>query len=87
LYWSVPHTRDLDLGSRLVFRFAAQRLPRHEDEVRDIFRRKGAYRAFHALIDRLGVRDDWYAFEAAETRAALLAWAEQEGIPVERSPS
>jgi hypothetical protein len=87
LYWSVPHKNELDLGNRLVFRFAEQQLPEHENEVRNIFRRKGAYRAFHALIDRLGVLQNWYTFEASETRAALLAWAEREGLPVERSSS
>ena len=83
LYWSVPDTRALDLGSRLVHQFAEQHLPEHQHEVRDIFRRKGAYGRFKALLERLGALDAWHEFERSETASALLAWAQEEGMSVE----
>jgi hypothetical protein len=46
-YWEqmieIPHKNDLDLGTALVFEFAASSLPDEYDRVRDIFRRRGAY--------------------------------------------
>lgn len=36
-YISVPHKNDLDLGRKLVLRFAAQEMPQVYDEVRAIF--------------------------------------------------
>src|SRR5438128_1278526 len=42
-YIEIPHPQELDLGTALVFDFARQFLPDDYEEVRDIFRRKGAY--------------------------------------------
>jgi len=53
-YLSVPDKRDLDLGRRLVFDFASQYLPQRHDEVRDMFRGKGAYRRFKKLTGTTG---------------------------------
>jgi hypothetical protein len=83
LYWTVPHKNDLDLGSRLAHRFTDERLPEHRREVHDIFRQRGAYSKFKALLQRLRILDAWFAFERAETESALLAWAEEEGMSVE----
>lgn len=49
-YVLVPDKRDLDLGSQLVFDFTARYLPQHYDDVRDMFRRKGAYGRFKGLL-------------------------------------
>jgi hypothetical protein len=42
-YIVMPTPRDLDLGTRLVMRFAAERLSDRTDEISAIFSRKGAY--------------------------------------------
>ena len=78
----VPERRELDLGSDLVFRFIRRHAPDQEEEVLAIFRRSGAYGRFRALLDRTRLTELWYRFEAAETAAALTAWAEGEGFKV-----
>lgn len=83
-YCMVPNKDSLDLGSRLVRQFAEECMPDHWHEVSDIFRRRGAYRRFKDLLADLGKLDEWYKYEQAATESALLAWAEEEGITVER---
>ncbi len=80
LYIAVPHKMDLDLGKSLVFRFVRAELPEFYDEVRDIFRSKGAYSRFKALLERNDQLEQWYRYEESETLAALREWCEQEGI-------
>jgi hypothetical protein len=83
LYWTVPHKNDLDLGSRLAYRFADERLPEHRREVHEIFRHRGAYGKFKALLERVRLLDAWFKFERAETESALRGWADDEGMLVE----
>ena len=82
-YVSVPSQRDLDLGKRLVLKFIESELPEHQDEVRQIFSRRGAYARFKGLLEQLGKLDDWYDYERAAVRAALCDWAREVGIEVE----
>jgi len=81
-YAVVPDKRDLDLGNRLVFAFVAREMPDRYDEVRSIFRRKGAYGRYKDLLERHGMLDAWFEFEHAATRRALCEWAESEGFTV-----
>jgi hypothetical protein len=83
-YVPVPGKWDLDLGNRLVFKFAARYLADQYDEVRDIFRRKGAYRRFKVLLVRLKLLEKWYAFGEDQTTIALEFWCESEGLTVEK---
>jgi hypothetical protein len=82
-YVSVPNQRDLNLGKHLVLKFMNSELPEHQDEVRRIFSRKGAYARFKGLLEQIGKLDDWYSYERAAVRTALCAWACEEGIEVE----
>jgi hypothetical protein len=79
-YVALPHKRDLDLGGRLVDRFAEEVVPEHADNIRDIFAGKGAYRRLKNYLDRAGQLDRWYEFETVETEKALRAWCEENGI-------
>ena len=79
----IPHKNDLDLGRELVFRFADARGSDFGDRVRDIFRRRGAYGRFKDLLDRRGLLEDWYEFEARESRARLLEWCKEASLIVE----
>lgn len=82
-YLRMPTKRDLDLGSGLPRRFAWDHLSEHEARlVEDCFSRKGAYRCFKSLLERFDKLDAWHAYEDAETRAAIEAWAEEHGIEV-----
>jgi hypothetical protein len=45
-YLPIPDKRDLHLGNRLAFEFTQQYLPDRYDEVRSMFRKRGAYARF-----------------------------------------
>ncbi len=76
LYLSVPQKHDLDLGNRLVFRFAQECLPDLYQDVRDMFRQKGAYSRFKDLLDRQGQLEAWHRYEEQATEAALREWCQ-----------
>jgi hypothetical protein len=82
-YLALPDPRDLDLGRRLVMRFAAEEFADHYDDVAAIFSRSGAYRRFKDLLTREGALERWYAFEAAAKEKALRAWCAENGVAVE----
>lgn len=81
-YVMVPDKRELDLGTALVARFAREQMPESEGEIREFFRRKGAYARLKDFLEREGKLEDWYAYEAAAEEAALRDWAEAEGFAV-----
>ena len=78
----IPDRRELDLGKPLALDFARQFLPGDFDNVRQIFSRKGAYARFKDLLDRRGMLDQWYAFEAEAEESALKMWCELNSIAV-----
>ena len=79
-YLSVPDKRDLDLGSQLAFDFTARYLAQHYDEVRDMFRHRGAYRQFKGLLAREDMLEQWYAHSDEQAAKALGEWCETEGL-------
>jgi len=78
----IPAKRELDLGKPLPLNFARQFLPGDFDNVRQIFSRKGSYARFKDLLDRRGMLDQWYAFEAEAEESALKMWCELNSIAV-----
>ena len=50
------------------------------------FRQRGAYSKFKSAVDRAGLLDRWFEFEAAQTRAALTSWAEESGFVLVDAP-
>ena len=79
-YVSIPDKRELDLGKPLVLDFAREFLPDDYDEVRHIFRRRGAYRRYKDLLVRRGTLERWYDFSNKAEEAALLEWCVENGI-------
>ncbi|MGA8711624.1 MAG: hypothetical protein WB647_01230 [Roseiarcus sp.] len=79
----MPGPRALDLGSRLVMRFAEDVMSDHADEIAAIFSRKGAYGRFKDFLVRVGALNQWYEYEAAATEKALREWCAENGIEVE----
>jgi hypothetical protein len=73
-YLALPDKSSLDLGNRLVFSFAEQEMPDEYDIVRDIFRKKGAYRRLKELLHAKGRLEQWYEFELQATKQALRHW-------------
>jgi hypothetical protein len=82
-YVALPTPRDLDLGRRLVLRFAAERLDEHCDEIAGIFSRKGAYRRFKDFLMRVGALESWYAYEAEAKEKALREWCAENSVEVD----
>lgn len=79
-YIEIPHKKELDLGKPLVLDFVGQFLPDDYDEVCDIFRRKGAYGRFKALLVRRRALDAWYDFSNKAEEEALKEWCAENAI-------
>ncbi|WNC95443.1 hypothetical protein RI103_37725 (plasmid) [Paraburkholderia sp. FT54] len=79
-YLEIPHKNELDLGGRLALRFVGQELPACYDQVEGFFRRQGAYARFKDLLERKGVLERWYAFEADAVESALRQWCAENGL-------
>ena len=84
----VPHKNDLDLGNRLVFRFARRAIPGEEEVVRRFFQRPGAYARYKDFLDRRGLLQAWYDFASSARRAAIEDWCRENEVPItsEESP-
>jgi len=79
-YIEIPHKNELNLGKALVLDFVQQFLPDDYDDVRDIFRRRGVYGQFKAMLMRRGALDRWHDFSAKAEEAALRAWCADNAI-------
>ncbi|NJM92280.1 MAG: hypothetical protein HC861_06300 [Rhodospirillaceae bacterium] len=79
-YIEIPHKNELDLGTSLVFDFVREFLPDAYDEIRQIFRRRGAYGRFKAMLMRRGALDRWHDFSAKAEEDALRAWCAENAI-------
>jgi hypothetical protein len=82
-YLVLPHKNELDLGKNLALRFAEEYLPGEVKEVRDMFRRRGAYASFKSLLGYRGMLDQWHEFERQAQEEALREWCEGEEIELE----
>ena len=81
-YVTVPHKNELNLGRDLVFEFVENEEPQIIGAVQAAFRQRGAYAKFKDILDRKGMLQRWYDYEAAATRLALERWAEKNDIVV-----
>jgi hypothetical protein len=79
----VPHQNDLDLGRNLVFEFVEEHLPDDYGQVRQMFRRSGAYSRYKALLDRRGLLQAWYDVENNREEQALRRWCRENGIELD----
>lgn len=78
----IPTSRELGLGAPAVMEFVSAHMASDNEEIRNIFGRKGAYGHFKALLARRGLLEQWYAFHDTAEKAALRAWCEEEGLDV-----
>ncbi|MFB9122530.1 hypothetical protein E2553_38385 [Paraburkholderia dipogonis] len=79
-YLAIPHRNELHLGRSLALRFIAQELPACYDKVDALFRRQGAYARFKDLLEREGVLERWYSYEADSVESALKQWCAENGL-------
>ena len=82
-YLAIPHKNDLGLGKRLALRFAEESVPGDFGTVREMFSHRGAYARFKGLLEERGMLNQWYEYEAAAQKAALLQWCEANGIEID----
>lgn len=76
----IPHRTDLNLGRNLVFEFVEQYLPSDFERIRDIFKRKGAYKRYKDFLEDRGFLQKWYDFENTRQLETLRAWCEDNEI-------
>jgi len=50
------------------------------EDVREIFRRSGAYTRFKDLLAQRGMVQQWYNYEADAQKEALREWCENNGM-------
>jgi Uncharacterised protein family (UPF0158) len=84
-YIVLPDKRDLELGRQLVFDFVDEHLPDESEEIRNVFRRKGAYSTFKYILDKNNLRETWHEFEAKAQQQALRDWCRDQGIILDNS--
>jgi len=81
-YIAIPHKKELGLGKSLALDFAWKHLPDQVEEIEAIFRKKGAYARFKALLERKGALEKWYEFESGAEDEALRQWCAENGIEI-----
>ena len=81
-YIPVPARQELDIGTRLAFDFATLNLPERYDQIRDIFRHKGAYGRFKELLARSELLESWYAYSEERSLIAIREWCDSEELSV-----
>ena len=81
-YVEIPTSRDLDLGSMLVYEFTEESLPEQQETVNEIFRRKGAYARFKELLRSHDMLDEWHRYEEEAKRNRLRDWAKLNGVEI-----
>jgi Uncharacterised protein family (UPF0158) len=82
-YISIPHKNDLKLGKPLVMEFVQNHCPELTKCVVAIFSRRGAYGRYKELLVEKGLLEEWYTFENARTKEALLEWCAENGLVIE----
>mgnify|MGYP006295809395 CR=1 FL=1 len=82
---AIPDKNQLDLGTRLVFRFAESLTDSQQEHIAAIFRSRGAYRRFKDYLREIDQIDNWHQYENRAEQEARLAWALANQIPIEKS--
>ena len=78
----IPHKNELDLGKNLVFQFVSEHIPEEIVNVEKIFRKKGAYSRFKALLEQKGLLDQWHDYENSRQSEALRTWCKDNKIDI-----
>jgi len=79
-YVEVPTKGELKLGKPLALVFLEEHLPMDYELGYGFFQARGAYSKFRDLLERRGVREQWFLYEAEATKAALMSWCDDYDI-------
>ena len=82
-YIPIPHRNELGLGKPLVLKFAEKLLPDALDKIREIFRHASAYARFKARLEKRGLLQQWYEYEANAQQEALRQWCGDRDIQLD----
>jgi len=82
-YIAIPHKNDLDLGKPLVMEFVRNHCPDMTSRVLTIFSKAGAYQRYKQFLVEYRLLEEWYSFENAWTKEALLEWCAENGLVLE----
>jgi hypothetical protein len=78
----IPHKNDLELGHELVFEFVESHLADDYEQVRQMFRKRGAYGRFKNFLDSKGLLQSWYDFENQQEEKSLREWCKLNEIEI-----
>jgi hypothetical protein len=76
----IPHKNDLGLGQELVFEFVDNHLPDQYHQVRQFFRRSGAYGRFKSLLETKGLLQSWFNLQNQREEQELRQWCMENEI-------
>jgi hypothetical protein len=57
-------------------------LPDEPEKIEAIFRRKGAYSKFKALLESNGTTEEWYEYESSAQEKVLREWCKESEIEI-----
>ncbi len=81
---AIPDKRDLNLGKKLVFRFAEKHLPECDCfEVERMFSKRGAYAQWRYFLERHDLLQKWYDYSDQAEIRVLKSWLNLEQITYE----
>ena len=81
-YVRISNKQELDLGISLAFNFVLENDPEIYDQVRSIFRSRGAYHRFKELLASRQKLFEWHDFETNAVKNELTKWCDIHGIEV-----
>ena len=81
-YIEIPHKNELNLGRNLVSQFVSKHIPEETVNVEKIFRKKGAYSRFKALLEQKGLLNQWHDYENSRQSEALRKWCKDNKIDI-----
>ena len=77
----LPLPDKFDIHEWQIMKRFAQSLPDHQSDVLlDAIHGPGAFRSFRRDLDRLDLRDAWFAFRHAALKAIAVDWLEENGL-------
>ncbi|MBI3298584.1 MAG: hypothetical protein HYZ75_10500 [Elusimicrobia bacterium] len=82
---ALPDKRSLDLGKELVFRFTREFLSESQSDIRNFFRKRGAFAKFKVLLEQKQMLQHWYDYEHRATEEAVRGWCEANEIVLDRA--
>ncbi|MCX7098170.1 MAG: UPF0158 family protein [Methylococcales bacterium] len=79
-YCKLPDVKDLNLGIGLVYGFINHYRPSAREEIRAMFKKRGAYAKFSNWLERHNLTDNWHRFREETSNNVVAEWCVVNGI-------